>query len=153
MLIYYRTPDNYKFACYTFAIIQEMKSNPEAGQVSSNNILHFMEVGYYDTLKEKMLSLPDNEQIELNFEEFGTFCYLIDYTATCLISNVFYPRLKAIHEGNSFDNSVTFEEFTDFYLEFASRFMASMKKLYPDHPGVNQLFDYIASWNRSDKGF
>jgi hypothetical protein len=153
MLVYYNTPDNFRFGLYTFAITEEMKNNPVAGNVSTYSILNFIKAGYYQTLKEKLVTLQQQESVELAFDEFGTFCFIIDFTATCLSSTVFYTRLEVIHGANPFDRSISFKEFSDFYLKYSDTFMNSIKNMCPTHPGVKEIFEKISAWNRSDRGF
>lgn len=152
-LTYYQTSDNFRFALYTLAIVEEMHNKAIAGKVSTKSILKLMEAGHYHHLKEKFLGLQQQDEIRLSFEDLGTFCILIDFSASCLTSSIFHTRLKRLYKDSPFDSSVNFDQFSSFYIKYAANFMDYLKKTYPANEGMASLFRILSSWDRNDSRF
>ncbi len=152
-LTYYQTAENLRFGLYTLSIVEEMKNKEGAGKVSTKSILNLIEAGYYHRLKNKILSLRHEEEIGFSFDELGTFCIMLDFSASCLVSSIFHPRLERLYLEEPFDSSVSFEQFTSFYLRFAAEFMDYLKLTYSNNEDMKALFSRISSWNREDERF
>ncbi|MNK18093.1 hypothetical protein D3C87_362910 [compost metagenome] len=152
-LVYSQNKDNLRFALYTLSIVEEMKDNLEAGKVSTKSILNLIKAGYYQRLKDKVISLRQQEEVAFSFEELGTFCILIDFSATSLLSSMFHPRLEQIYLENPFDSSIGFEQFSAFYLRYAAEFMDYLKLTYSANEDMITLFVSLSTWNRSDEKF
>ncbi len=153
MLTIFQTEDTVKFVFYTLGITDDMMNKKEAGNIATKTILNLIKSGKYSRTKERLLPIINTHEVNLQTDEFFTFCVLIDFTARCFVSDIFSDRLKTIHERHPLDTSATFDEMKDFYLRYATKYFDDIKSLYKNEKWVGDIIKQSTDWIMNDEEF
>jgi hypothetical protein len=122
MITISQTNDTVKFVLYTLGISEEMICNEQVGKIATHTILNLIEAGIYTSTKNRLIQILNSTEIDLTDEEFYAFCILVDFTSRCFISDIFYEKLKTVHETRPFDGSASFSVIKMFYLKHATNY-------------------------------